>query len=40
VSVRVVALLPNAFLTDPVEVIAQFEVLESNQPHIVVVPPS
>jgi hypothetical protein len=40
VRVRVVLFVANALRTVPVDVIVQFEVLESSQPHIVVVPPS
>jgi hypothetical protein len=40
VSVRDVLFVANALRTVPVEVIVQFEVVESSQPHIVVVPPS
>jgi hypothetical protein len=40
VSIRCVDADANAFRTVPVEVIVQFDVFESNHPHIVVVPPS
>jgi hypothetical protein len=40
VSERVVEAPPKASRTDPVDVIVPFDVFESNQLHIVVVPPS